>query len=129
MARIRRLIISNFRSIQALDWVPAPGINCLIGPGDSGKSSILDAIDLCVGARRGGTFGDMDFFALNVETPITISVTLGDLPVSLMDIDVYGEFLPRNGRSRRRTASGAGDRYHLAPASWCRFGTYLDTFF
>ncbi|WP_273649174.1 AAA family ATPase, partial [Pseudomonas aeruginosa] len=43
MARIRRLIISNFRSIQALDWVPAPGINCLIGPGDSGKSSILDA--------------------------------------------------------------------------------------
>ena len=35
----------------------------------------------------------MDFFALNVETPITISVTLGDLPVSLMDIDVYGEFL------------------------------------
>ena len=55
MARIRRLQISNFRSIQALDWVPAPGINCLIGPGDSGKSSILDAIDLCVGARRGGT--------------------------------------------------------------------------
>ena len=75
MARIRRLIISNFRSIQALDWVPAPGINCLIGPGDSGKSSILDAIDLCVGARRGGTFGDMDFFALNVDVPITISVT------------------------------------------------------
>ena len=93
MARIRRLIISNFRSIQALDWVPAPGINCLIGPGDSGKSSILDAIDLCVGARRGGTFGDMDFFALNVDVPITISVALGDLPLSLMDIDVYGEFL------------------------------------
>ena len=93
MARIRRLQISNFRSIQALDWVPAPGINCLIGPGDSGKSSILDAIDLCVGARRGGTFGDMDFFALNVDVPITISVALGDLPLSLMDIDVYGEFL------------------------------------
>ena len=91
MARIRRLQISNFRSIQALDWVPAPGINCLIGPGDSGKSSILDAIDLCVGARRGGTFGDMDFFALNVDVPITISVALGDLPLSLMDIDVYGE--------------------------------------
>lgn len=73
--------------------MPAPGINCLIGPGDSGKSSILDAIDLCVGARRGGTFGDMDFFALNVDVPITISVALGDLPLSLMDIDVYGEFL------------------------------------
>lgn len=35
----------------------------------------------------------MDFFALNVDVPITISVALGDLPLSLMDIDVYGEFL------------------------------------
>lgn len=35
----------------------------------------------------------MDFFALNVEVPITISVTLGDLPTSLMDIDLYGDFL------------------------------------
>lgn len=93
MARIRRLKISNFRSIQALDWVPSPGINCLIGPGDSGKSTILDAIDLCLGARRSSSFGDMDFFALNVEVPITISVTLGDLPTSLMDIDLYGDFL------------------------------------
>ncbi len=93
MARIRRLNISNFRSIQALDWAPSPGINCLIGPGDSGKSSILDAIDLCLGARRSSSFGDMDFFAMNVEVPITISVTLGDLPASLMDIDVYGDFL------------------------------------
>ncbi|KAF4559683.1 AAA family ATPase [Pseudomonas sp. CES] len=93
MARIRRLKISNFRSIQALDWGPSPGINCLIGPGDSGKSTILDAIDLCLGARRSSSFGDMDFFALNVEVPITISVTLGDLPPSLMDIDLYGEFL------------------------------------
>ncbi|MFI8742197.1 ATP-dependent nuclease [Pseudomonas sp. NPDC077405] len=93
MARIRRLKISNFRSIQALDWVPSPGINCLIGPGDSGKSTILDAIDLCLGARRSSSFGDMDFFALNVEVPITISVTLGDLPASLMDIDFYGDFL------------------------------------
>lgn len=93
MARIRRLKISNFRSIQALDWVPAPGVNCLIGPGDSGKSTILDAIDLCIGARRSTTFGDMDFFALNVEVPISISITLGDLPASLMDIDVYGDFL------------------------------------
>ncbi|KZL41509.1 chromosome segregation protein SMC [Pseudomonas syringae pv. syringae] len=93
MARIRDLKIRNFRSIYALDWAPSPGINCLIGPGDSGKSSILDAIDLCLGTRRTSVFGDMDFFAMNVENPIAISVTLGDLPASLLDIDVYGEFL------------------------------------
>lgn len=93
MARIRRLSISNFRSIQALDWAPSAGINCLVGPGDSGKSSILDAIDLCLGARRNSGFGDMDFYAMNVDAPITISVTLGNLPASLMDIEFYGDFL------------------------------------
>ncbi len=50
-------------------WYPAPGINCLIGPGDSGKSSILDAIDLCLGARRNIQFTDADFHLLDVENP------------------------------------------------------------
>nr|WP_290371002.1 AAA family ATPase [Pseudomonas mediterranea] len=64
MARIRRFQIQNFRSIQNLDWTPSPGFNCLIGPGDSGKSSILDAINLCLGARRNAPFGDTDFYHL-----------------------------------------------------------------
>jgi len=93
MPRVRHVSIRNFRSIHSLDWAPAPGINCLIGPGDSGKSTLLDAIDLCLGARRSISFGDMDFYGLNVEAAIAIKVTLGDLPASLMDIDLYGDFL------------------------------------
>jgi putative ATP-dependent endonuclease of the OLD family len=93
MTRIRRLEIRNFRSIQALDWTPSNGVNCLIGPGDSGKSSILDAIDLCLGARRSASFGDNDFFNLNVATNIVISATLGALPEALQNIDTYGDFL------------------------------------
>lgn len=61
MTRVRHLEIQNFRSIQAFNWAPANGVNCLIGPGDSGKSTILDAIDLCLGARRSAPFGDTDF--------------------------------------------------------------------
>lgn len=93
MVRIRRVEISNFRSIQGLDWMPSAGINCLIGPGDSGKSTILDAIDLCLGARRSAPFGDTDFFLLDVAKPIVISLTLGLLPDALKNIEVYGEFL------------------------------------
>jgi predicted ATPase len=93
VARIRRLEIKNFRSIQALDWVPSAGINCLIGPGDSGKSSILDAIDLCLGARRSAPFGDTDFYRLDVNQPVVITVTLGALPDTLLNLDAYGEFL------------------------------------
>ncbi|MDR6397467.1 ATP-dependent nuclease [Herbaspirillum seropedicae] len=93
MARIRKLQIQKFRSIHSLDWAPSEGINCLIGPGDSGKSTILDAIDLCLGARRSVTFTDTDFYLQNVSLPIVISVTLGALPDSLKNFDVYGDFL------------------------------------
>ncbi len=93
MTRIRRLEIQNFRSIQSLDWKPSNGLNCLVGPGDSGKSSILDAIDLCIGARRSAPFSDTDFFGLDVTRTIVISVTLGALSDALKNIDIYGEFL------------------------------------
>ena len=76
MARVRAIEIKNFRGIKALSWYPAPGINCLIGPGDSGKSSVIDSIDLCLGARRNVQFTDADFHLLDVETPITIEITL-----------------------------------------------------
>lgn len=93
MARIRKIEIRNFRSIQALDWTPSAGINCLIGPGDSGKSSILDAIDLCLGARRSAPFGDTDFFGLDVAQSISISLTLGALADELKNLETYGDFL------------------------------------
>lgn len=73
--------------------MPSSGINCLIGPGDSGKSSILDAIDLCLGARRNAVFTDADFHRLDVTTPISISVTIGELYDDLMRLDSYGMFL------------------------------------
>ncbi|MFA5628389.1 MAG: AAA family ATPase [Thiohalomonadaceae bacterium] len=93
MARIRLLEINHFRSIQALSWYPTNGINCLIGPGDSGKSTILDAIDLCLGARRNLALSDTDFYGLDVSQPITISITLGDLPERLKNLEYYGEYL------------------------------------
>ncbi len=93
MTRVRLINIRNFRSIQTLDWTPSNGVNCLIGPGDSGKSTVLDAIDLCLGARRSAPFGDTDFFGLDVTRTIVIAVTLGALPDALKNIDTYGEFL------------------------------------
>lgn len=93
MVRIVKISIENFRTIHALEWMPASGINCLIGPSDSGKSTILDAIDLCLGARRSLSFEDTDFYCLDVSHPIRITLTLAALPESLQDIDRYGYFL------------------------------------
>lgn len=93
MARIRKIEIINFRGLREFTWLPSPGINCLIGPGDSGKSSVLDAIDLCLGARRTVQFTDADFNNLNVTVPITISLTIGELDDALKSMEAYGLFL------------------------------------
>ncbi len=91
--QIRKVEIQNFRSIRSLTWYPVAGLNCLIGPGDSGKSTILDAIDICLGARRSVSFGDTDFHRLDVAQPIQITLTLGALPDALKDLDSYGNYL------------------------------------
>ena len=93
MTLIRAVEIENFRSVRALTWRPHAGINCLVGPGDSGKSTILDAIDFCIGARRSLQLTDTDFCAVDIENPIRITVTLGALPDQLKNIDSYGIYL------------------------------------
>jgi putative ATP-dependent endonuclease of OLD family len=93
MSIIRHLEINNFRAIKQLSWNPNPGLNCLIGPGDSGKSTILDAIDLVLGARRSYSFSDADFYQLDTSLPIIITVTLGNLDDELQNIEKYGSFL------------------------------------
>ncbi len=93
MATIRLVEIENFRCIRHLQWYPTPGINCLIGPGDSGKSTILDAIDLTLGARRTAQFTDADFHNLDIKNPIRITLTLGNLGPELKSIETYGLYL------------------------------------
>lgn len=93
MAQIRHIEIVHFRCIKKLDWHPTAGINCLIGPGDAGKSSILDAIDLCLGARRTMQFSDADFHGLDVAQPVEIRITIGDLSDALKSMETYGNFV------------------------------------
>ncbi|EPX76407.1 ATP-dependent nuclease [Salipiger mucosus] len=91
--RVRKLSIQNFRGISHLEWQPSDGINCLVGPGDSGKSTIIDALDWCLGARRTLPVSDADFFALDVDDPIVVECVLGDLDDGLKNLDAYGAFL------------------------------------
>lgn len=93
MAAIRKIEILNFRSIRHLIWHPSPGINCLIGPGDSGKSTVLDAIDLCLCARRSVPITDTDFYDLNVANPISVTLTIGSLDEAMKSVEAYGDYL------------------------------------
>ncbi len=93
MIAIRHLRISNFRGINHLLWTPGPGINCIIGPGDSCKSSVISAIDLVLTARRSISFNDSDFHNMNVNQPIAIEATIGNLPNEFLELERYGSFL------------------------------------
>lgn len=102
MAVIRKVEIRNFRSIKSLDWWPTDGVNCLIGAGDAGKSSVLDAIDYCLSARRSLAINDSDFHNLSVENDISITLVLGRLDDNLKNYEAYGDFL-----SGMRAADGS----------------------
>lgn len=82
--------IENFRGIKKLAWAPAARVNCLIGPGDSTKTTVLDAIELALNPRSYLFADDSDFFNLEIEKPIKIVVTLGGLPSEFKADDRYG---------------------------------------
>jgi putative ATP-dependent endonuclease of the OLD family len=67
--------------------VSSPGMNCLIGPGDSAKTTILDAIELGVSPR---------------------SYTFADLPAHFKANDRYGMHLRGWSQTKRRIVDGAG---------------------
>ena len=71
--RIVYLEIENFRGIKSLAWAPSPRMNCLIGPGDSTKTTVLDAIELCLNPRSYIFADDCDFFGLDIERPVRIT--------------------------------------------------------
>lgn len=90
---IRKLEISRFRGIESLCWLPMPGVNALVGPGDASKSTILDAIDWCMGLRRSVTVCESDFHRMDITRPIRITATIGQLSPELMSLSRFGECL------------------------------------
>ena len=88
--RIVHIDIQNFRGIKTLAWSPAIGINCLIGPGDSTKTTILDAIELALNPRSYPFADDSDFFNLDINKPIKVTITVAGLPTEFKADDLYG---------------------------------------
>lgn len=92
--KIRKIIIKNFRGIKELDWnLPSGDIFCLIGKGDSSKSTILDAIRYVFFPGWPLLFNDADFHKCNIEEPIFIEMTIADFPEEFFDDRKYGLYL------------------------------------
>ena len=88
--RIRHLTVARFRGIKQLDWDIAGTTVCLIGPGDSTKTTILDAIEYVLSPRWNLTVTDADFYGGNTAEPIEIVVTVAELPKALLTDEKFG---------------------------------------
>ena len=93
MTRIVELEIENFRGISTFSQKFDRDVVCLIGRGDAGKSTILDAISYVLSSAWNLPIYDTDFYGLNTSNPLVIRVTLSDLPDELMTEGKYGLFI------------------------------------
>lgn len=91
--RLHRLIVNNFRGIKELTWLPEDNLTCLIGPGDSTKTTILDALGLVLTTRTAIKLSDADFYEGKTETPIIIEAVLTDLHEDLIGLDSLGAYI------------------------------------
>ena len=92
--KIRHIEVKHFRGIQKLDWsVPESSLVCLIGKGDSTKSTILDAIRYALFQSWNPSFNEFDFYLTDTTSNIEISLTLGDLPEEMFSDNKFGLFL------------------------------------
>jgi len=61
-ATILRLKIDRFRAFQKLDWFPKAGLNVILGGGDAGKTTILEAIALLLNPSNAALVSDNDYW-------------------------------------------------------------------
>jgi putative ATP-dependent endonuclease of OLD family len=79
-AVIRKLSIQRYRGIEALEWRPGPTMNLILGGGDVGKTTILDAVGLLLSASNTTTVSEADYWRRdnNVDFVIEGVVSLPD---------------------------------------------------
>lgn len=91
MSRIHTLKISHYRGIKHFEHIfdDSPFI-CLIGRGDSGKTTILDAINAVLSPNWHYRFYDTDFYNSDTTKSIIIEVSLQDVPFDLLSESKFG---------------------------------------
>lgn len=94
MAKIHTLKISNYKGIK--NFCQVFGIKdlvCIIGRGDSGKTSILEAISAVLSPSWNLSFYDTDFYNADITNQIEIEASLYDIPEKLLQESKFGLYI------------------------------------
>ena len=73
---IYHLTIDRFRGIKSLSWHPGKRVNVILGGGDVGKTTILDAIGLLLHPTNATTVTDTDYFARDDKAGFVIEAVI-----------------------------------------------------
>lgn len=94
------LSIHNFRGVRSGDFVfpPEQSLVCIIGSGDSCKTTLLKAIEWCLWPSWKLNVSDSDFYNGDLSAKIIIEATLTDISKELLTEDRFGLYL-RDGDS------------------------------
>lgn len=92
--KIRKIEINNFRGVKKLEWnIPDRNLFCLIGKGDSAKTTILEAIRCTFSPQWNLGFNDSDFHLCKTNDPINIEIVIGDLSDEFCSEQKFGPHL------------------------------------
>jgi len=93
--RLKHVSIKNFRGIKQADltFPDEQRLVCLIGPGDSTKSTILTAIHYALWPSWNLSVSSSDFYDCNTDEQICIEVSFDEFPDSFLKEQKYGLYL------------------------------------
>ncbi|GEP53954.1 ATP-dependent nuclease [Reyranella soli] len=80
-AIVHRLRILGFRGLKEFDWRPKQGMNVILGGGDMGKTTVLDALALLFSPTNSATVAETDYWQRETDTEFVIEATVS-LPES-----------------------------------------------
>jgi putative ATP-dependent endonuclease of OLD family len=79
---IYRLSIERFRGIRSFLWQPTRSLNLILGGGDVGKTTILDAIGLLLSPVNASSVSDTDYYDRKIEAGFVIEAVMSLPPGS-----------------------------------------------
>lgn len=75
-AVIRKLTVSRFRGLEALEWRPAEGMNLILGGGDIGKTTILEAVSLLLSPTNAAVISEFDYWQRDTDSEFSIEAVM-----------------------------------------------------
>jgi putative ATP-dependent endonuclease of OLD family len=82
---IHRLTITRFRGIESLEWHPQPGTNIILGGGDAGKTTVLDAISLLLSPTNPTTLSDAEYHLRDLKAGFSIEAVIHLPPATFVN--------------------------------------------